>query len=178
LRILGRRPAAAWYGKSGMAARGDSSPPVQDDRRDTASPRRRLWVSKSPGRVVVRYVDGRVLKGYANFDPAEPRLQLVPYDDPDADGIDVAVKDLKAVFFVRTFDGDPRYEESKDLYQDRPPETRKVCVRFRDGEELVGHTRQLDRHRAGLFFTPLDPRSNNLRVFAVFDAIWGIRRLL
>jgi hypothetical protein len=46
-------------------------------------------------------------------------------------------------------------------------------VRFRDGEELVGSTRQLDRYRAELFFTPLDPRSNNLRVFAVFDALWG-----
>jgi hypothetical protein len=161
-----------------MTARGDSNPPVLDERRAAASPRRRLWASKSPGRVVVRFVDGRVLKGFANFDPAEPRLQLVPHDDPDAEGLEVAVQDLKAVFFVRTFEGDPRYDESKDLYQDRPLDTRKVSVRFRDGEELVGHTRQLDRHRAGLFFTPLDPRSNNLRVFAVFDAVWGLRRLL
>ena len=79
---------------------------------------------------------------------------------------------------VRARDGDPRRDESKDLYQPRPPGTRKVSVRFRDGEELVGHTRQLDRHRAGLFFTPLDPDSNNLRVFAVFGALWGVRRLL
>jgi hypothetical protein len=162
-----------------MVARGESpDPPARDARREPVSSRRRLWVSKSPGRVVVRYADGRILKGYANFDPAESRLQLVPHDDPDADGIEVAVKDLKAVFFVRTFEGDPGYDESKDLYQARPPDTRKVSVRFRDGEELVGHTRQLDRHRAGLFFTPLDPRSNNLRVFAVFDAMWGVRRLL
>jgi hypothetical protein len=162
-----------------MAARGDrTSPPVRDDRREPASARRRLWISKSPGRAVVRYVDGRILKGYVNFDPAEPRLMLVPHDDPEAEATEVPVRDLKAVFFVRTFAGDPGYEESKDLYQDRPPGTRKVSVRFRDGEELVGHTRQLDRHRAGLLFTPLDPRSNNVRVFAVFDAIWGVRRLL
>ena len=162
-----------------MAARGErADPPVRDDRREPASPRRRLWVSKSPGRVVVRYGDGRVLKGYANFDPAAARLSLVPQGDPEAQEIAVAVTELKAVFFVRSFDGDPAYDECKDLYQPRPPDTRKVSVRFRDGEELVGHTRQLDRHRAGLFFTPLDPRSNNLRVFAVFDAIWGVRRLL
>ena len=102
----------------------------------------------------------------------------MPQGNPEAEDIEVSVKELKAVFFVRTFEGDPAYDESKDLYQARPPDTRKVSVRFRDGEELVGHTRQLDRHRAGLFFTPLDPRSNNLRVFAVFDAIWGVRRLL
>lgn len=143
-----------------------------------APSRRRLWVSRSPGRAVVRYADGRVLKGYADFDPARPSFRLVPPDDPDADGVEVAVADLKAVFFVRSFDGDSGYEESKDLYQPRPADTRKVSVRFRDGEELVGHTRQLDRHRVGLFFTPLDPQSNNLRVFAVFDALWGVRRLL
>jgi hypothetical protein len=128
--------------------------------------------------VVVRYADGRVLKGYADFDPEQPGFRLVPLGDPDGDGVEIQVKDLKAVFFVRTFDGDPGHDESKDLYQARPPDTRKVSVRFRDGEELVGYTRQLDRHRSGLFFTPLDSRSNNLRVFAVFDALWGVRRLL
>jgi hypothetical protein len=154
------------------------------DRADPLAPdgllpsRRRLWVSRSPGRVVVRYADGRVLKGYADFDPEQPTFPLLPPDDPDAENVEVAVADLKAVFFVRSFDGDPGHDESKDLYQSRPPDTRKVSVRFQDGEELVGHTRQLDRHRSGLFFTPLDPRSNNVRVFAVFDALWGVRRLL
>jgi len=142
------------------------------------APRRRLWVSRSPGRVVVRYADGRMLKGYADFDPEQASFLFVSRDDPDGEGVEVAVADLKAVFFVRSFDGDPGHDESKDLYQSRPPDTRKVSVRFRDGEELVGHTRQLDRHRSGLFFTPLDPRSNNVRVFAVFDALWGVRRLL
>jgi hypothetical protein len=131
--------------------------------------------SRSGGRPVA---DGRVLKGYADFDPEQSRFRLVPLGDSDAEGIEVAVKDLKALFFVRAFDGDPTHDESKDLYQSRPPGTRKVSVRFRDGEELVGHTRQFDQCRSGLFFTPLDPRSNNLRVFAVFDALWGVRRLL
>jgi hypothetical protein len=128
--------------------------------------------------VVVRYADGRVLKGYADFDPEQPFLRLVPLGDPDAEGVKIALTELKAVFFVRSFDGDPGRDESKDLYQARPLDTRKVSVRFRDGEELVGHTRQLDRYRSGLFFTPLDPRSNNLRVFAVFEALCGVRRLL
>jgi hypothetical protein len=162
-----------------MAAPGERANEVAPGRRrEPASPRRRLWVSRSPGRVVARYADGRVLKGYADFDPGQPRFRLVPLEDPDGEGIEVPLRDLKALFFVRTFDGDPGRDESKDLYQDRPPDTRKVSVRFRDGEELVGYTRQLDRHRAGLFFTPLDPGSNNLRVFAVFDALWGVRRLL
>ena len=143
-----------------------------------ASARRRLWVSRSPGRVVARYADGRVLKGYADFDPEQPSFLLVPQGDAEAEGVEVAVTDLKAVFFVRSFDGDPGHHESKDLYQPRPPATRKVSVRFLDGEELVGHARQLDRYRTGLFFTPLDPGSNNVRVFAPLAALAGIRRLL
>lgn len=162
-----------------MAAPGERADrAAAGDRREPRSPRRRLWVSRSPGRVVARYADGRVLKGYADFDPEQPCFRLVPATDPDGDGIEVPLRDLKALFFVRTFDGDPGREESKDLYQARPPDTRKVSVRFQDGEELVGYTRQLDRHRSGLFFTPLDPRINNVRVFAVFDALSGIRRLL
>ena len=128
--------------------------------------------------MVVRYADGRVLKGYADFDPEQACFLFVPLSEPDAEGVEVAVKDLKAVFFVRSFVGDPGHDESKDLYQPRPADTRKVSVRFADGEELVGHTRHLDQYRSGLFFTPLDPRSNNLRVFAVFQALSGVRRLL
>jgi hypothetical protein len=162
-----------------MAVQRDhAGPVVQGERQTATSPRRRLWVSRSPGRVVVRYADGRLLKGYADFDPERPSFHVVPLSDPDAEGTEVGVADLKALFFVRTFDGDPGYDESKDLYQPRPPDTRKVSVRFQDGEELVGYTRQLDRHRAGLFFTPLDSRSNNVRVFAVFAALSDFRRLL
>jgi hypothetical protein len=128
--------------------------------------------------VVVRYLDGRVLKGYADFDPEQLSFHFVPHDEPGAEGLEIAVPDLKALFFVRSFEGDSEHVESKDLYQSRPPGTRKVSVRFQDGEELVGYTRQLDRHRTGLFFSPLDPSSNNLRVFAVFDAVAGVRRLL
>jgi hypothetical protein len=162
-----------------MAARGDRAEHgVRGGRDEPAAPRRRLWVSRSPGRAVARYADGRVLKGYADFDPEQASLRLIPLGEPEAGAVEIAVRDLKALFFVRTFEGDPGHDESKDLYQPRPPGTRKVRVVFRDGEELVGYTRRLDRYAAGLFFTPLDPRSNNLRVFAVLDALWGVERLL
>src|SRR5262249_29338595 len=86
--------------KTGMGAprrRVDPLPPGAQS--GLAPSRRRLWVSRSPGRAVVRYAAGRVLKGYADFDPARPSFRLVPPDDPDADGVEVAVADLKAVFF-------------------------------------------------------------------------------
>jgi hypothetical protein len=138
-----------------------------------------LWRSRSPGRLVIRFADGRVLKGYAgDFDPDQPGFHLVPAQG-DADqviGIEMAA--LKAVFFVRSFEGDPRYTESRDLYQARPPGTRKVRVEFSDGEVLVGFTSARDARRFGVLLTPLDPKSNNARVFAVATAVARLERLL
>ena len=140
--------------------------------------RRALWASRSPGKVVARFAAGQVLKGYADFDPDRPRFRLVSIDDPKGKGIEIRVKDLKALFFVRSFAGNPAYSESKDLYQSRPPGTRKVHVEFVDGEELVGHMTQDPFGRAGFFFSPLDPQSNNVRVFAVHGSVSRVKRLL
>lgn len=137
-------------------------------------------MSRSPGKLVARYADGKVLKGYsADFDPGKPSFHLVPGErDPGDEGIEVWVKDLKALFVVRSFEGDPGFDESKDLYAARPPGTRKVSVEFEDGEVLVGYTTAYEPSRAGFFFSPLDPHSNNLKVFAVFAAVSRVTRLL
>ena len=114
------------------------------------------------------------------FHPKQPTFLVAPLDDPESDGLEVAVAELKAVFFAaRSFDGDPAHDESKDLYQTRPAGTRKVTVQFHRWRGAGGpHAEAPHRHRAGLFFTPFDPRSNNLRVFAVFAALSGVQRLL
>lgn len=159
------------------ADEGGRAPP-EDGPGDRPPPRRRLWVSRTPGRVVARYLDGRVLKGYADFDPAQLRLRLWPVDRPDDQGLEVGMADLKAVYFVRSFAGDPAYVESKDLYGPRPPGTRKVSVEFEDGEELVGYTRDDPSRGPGFFVTPLDRRSNNLRVFVLAAAVRRVERRL
>jgi hypothetical protein len=140
--------------------------------------RRLVWTTRSPGKVVVRYADGRVLKGYASaFDPDQPRFNLVSRHGSPGEAAEIWLKDLKALFFVRTFEGDPRYHESRDLYQPRPPGTRKVRLEFDDGELLVGYVAAPDARRFGLFVTPLDPKSNNRRVFAVTSSVARTDRL-
>jgi Family of unknown function (DUF6982) len=143
-------------------------------------PRKRLvWATRSPGKVVARYADGQVLKGYAgDFDPDQPRFHLVPAHGSPEDVVEVWLKDLKALFFVRSFEGDPRYVESRDPYRPRPPGTRKVSLEFQDGELLVGYTTTLESRRFGLFVTPIDPQGNNRRVFAVTSSLAGMARLL
>ncbi len=141
--------------------------------------RRLVWATRSPGRVVARYADGQALKGYASdFDPDQPRFHLAPAHGSPEEAIEVWLRDLKALFFVRSFEGDPRYDESRDPYQSRPPGTRKIRLEFQDGELLVGYTTARDARRFGLFVTPLDPKSNNRRVFVLTSSVARMERLL
>jgi hypothetical protein len=125
---------------------------------------------KAPAKVVARYRDGRVLKGYTqSFDPnkAEFRLQLLG-TEATAPPETITIADLKAVFFVRDFEGNKEYNEAK-AYEKRPA-GRIVEVTFYDGERLVGTTMTYDATRPGFFIFPADPRSNNERVFVVRGA--------
>jgi hypothetical protein len=141
--------------------------------------RRLLWASRSPGKVVARYADGEVVKGYArDFDPDQPRFHLATAHGSPQESVQVSLEDLKALFFVRSFEGNAQHSESRDLYQTRPPGTRKIRLEFDDGELLVGYTTARDTRRFGLFVTPLDPLSNNRRVFAVTSFVARIELLL
>jgi hypothetical protein len=50
-------------------------------------------------------------------------------------------------------------------------------VTFKDGEVLVGTTLGYDPSRPGFFIFPADPKSNNIRVFAVATAVKKVRFL-
>ena len=130
------------------------------------------------GKTVVRYADGRVLKGYIrDFYPNKPHFHLFPVDGPSDKSVEVRFKDLKAVFFVRDFGGDPSYNERKEFAEGERPPGRKVEVKFRDGEVLVGTTLGYDPKRPGFFFIPADPKTNNLKVFAIAAAVSKVRFL-
>lgn len=127
---------------------------------------------------VVRYLDGRVLKGYTqDFYPNRERFHLYLSDNPDAAGVDVSLKDLKAIFLVRDLAGDPRYAESKKFVNGEKSSGQKVEVTFLDGESVVGSTLGYDRNRPGFFILPADPKSNNIRIFVVASSVKRVRQL-
>jgi hypothetical protein len=129
-------------------------------------------------KVVVRYANGKVLKGYTqDFFPNKDRFHLFPTDKTDALGVDVFVKDLKAIFLVRDFVGNPQYVERKRYINGEKPSGRKIEVIFRDGELIVGSTLGYDRNRPGFFVLPADPKSNNVRIFVVASAVTQVRQL-
>ena len=129
-------------------------------------------------KVVVRYANGKVLKGYTqDFFPNKDHFHLFPTDKPEALGVEVCVKDLKALFLVRDFAGDPHYVERKKYIKGEKPSGRKLEVTFRDGELVVGSTLGYDRTRPGFFVLPADPKSNNVRIFVVASAVKNVRQL-
>ena len=118
-------------------------------------------------RAVVAFLDGRRLKGYIfNFSALKDGFRLFP-DGPagQLSGIDILIKDLKAIFFVREFAGNPEYTNTSGV--DAPKHGRKVVVSFSDGEELSGATEGYNPKKLGFFVFPYNENGNNLRVFVV-----------
>jgi hypothetical protein len=120
-------------------------------------------------KVVARYADGRIVKGSTtDFVPAKAIFHLAPSDAPrGAKPVAVEVKDLKAVFFVKDFEGRKDYQPSQEFNPAKPVQGRKIRVVFQDQEVLVGATQGYQPGRPGFFMTPADGDSNIERCYVV-----------
>jgi hypothetical protein len=126
-------------------------------------------------KVIVRYRDGQLLRGYTNnFHTDRAQLHL-SHEPCSGKTVMVPLSRLKALFFVREFAGNPRHVERPD-FQGRAP-GRKVEITFHDGEVLVGSTISFRQDGNGFFVHPADPGSNNVRVFVILGAIQHLRFL-
>ena len=68
-----------------------------------------------PSKIVVRYQNGKILKGYTqNFFPNKPMFHVnLLGASGSGDLVEVRIEDLKAVFFVRDFTGNAKHVERK-----------------------------------------------------------------
>jgi len=136
--------------------------------------------SASSYRVVIRYED-RAVRGFAEVselgsidqllrnDPQYPldsiRLKLLDTEKVE----EVPTKDAKAVFFVKTFDGDLRHRALH--FHEHAPIVPGLWVRvyFYDGEMiegLISNTRDFVLED-GFFLRPTDPNGNNKLVYVL-----------
>jgi hypothetical protein len=121
-------------------------------------------------KVVARYADGRLVKGYTfDFGAMQPRFHV--FSQPTASGPStrVLVRELKAVFFVRDLIGNPARQDSQKFPSGEVARPH-VEVRFRDGEVMLGTADSPASDPQGFFLIPADPESNNLRVYVVAAA--------
>jgi hypothetical protein len=130
-------------------------------------------------KVVLRFLDGRVVKGCTqDFNQTRPSFHFhINTPETSDKSMLIEVKDLKAMFFVKTFEGDREYDERKWFITGDLAQGRKVEVTFVDGEIIQGSTVGYDPHRPGFFLLPVDRRSNNIRIFVVATAVTDFRFL-
>lgn len=128
-------------------------------------------------KIVARYADGRIQKGITmDFIPGKDMFHIMPSVSSQGTKLmAIRCRELKAVFFVRDFTGNPHYVDKKEFDPALPVIGRKINVHFKDGEHLVGTTNAYQPGRAGFFVTPVDPLSNIERCYVVTDATRDVR---
>lgn len=135
-------------------------------------------------RVVVRFNNGRILKGYIRNFIADEGFVTLEEAGTCREQI-IPIGELKAIFFVKTFEGVSEYRDKK-AYGIRKNIGRKVYIRFNDEESMIGFLEgevpwkkgfflsKPDKVAKGFFLIPVDSESNNIKVFAVGSSIKDI----
>ena len=130
-------------------------------------------------KVVAHFKDGRIVKGHTrDFSPARRSFTLQPYAG-EAGPVAVFLDELKAVFHVKTFEGNPEHARPTDAIGTVSEERfsrvmehgRTVALQFADGERLWGYAESYNEDDPGFFFFPTDPADNNLRIYVVKSSL-------
>lgn len=124
-------------------------------------------------KVVVRFKDGTIMKGNTiDFFPNKASFHLNCLDGKLEE---IDVEKLKAVFFVKDFEGN---KDHKKKYDDSIHGAgRKIVVDFNDGESIIGYALNYSPDRQGFFMTPADLSGNNERAFIIKSATKDIKFL-
>lgn len=136
---------------------------------------------KDVQKAVLRFNDGRLMKGFLTDFSAD--LPEVTLKESETDSyVIVKTDELKAIFFVRSFEGKSGYHEKK-VYGISRPRGHRVFIKFNDGEGLVGFLEgdipwdkgfflsKQDKSLKGFFLLPVDLDSNNLKVFVIASSV-------
>ena len=113
--------------------------------------------------VVAHFLDGRIVKGTSlDVDPAKPVCHI---RTPARETVPVALAELKALFFVKSLEGDRTH---KDASKPAPGDIRlrgvhQIELLFADGEKMVGLTHHFPPTRTFFFVLPIDPQTNAIR---------------
>lgn len=121
--------------------------------------------------MVVRKLDKGLVKGF--LDPKGYLASEVEVLDREGRLVHVPMSEIKGVFFVRDFDGNPDRAERK-VFRSRPRLAGLwVRMTFKDTEvlEAILPNNLLDVDPLGYLVTPPDVYSNNLRMFIPRNAL-------
>lgn len=120
-------------------------------------------------RVVAHFRDGRIVKGYTyDFHPNKEIFHITEARNP-ATVFEISTAFLKAVFFVKTFEGNRDHPGpdhfSMESFKNSPG--LKVKVTIFDKEVIYGSTHGYFPKRRGFLIYPANNKINNERVFVI-----------
>jgi len=121
-------------------------------------------------KVIVRTRDGNVIPGFANEDRIKKTLKIINQQGKEET---FTIDKLKAVFFVKDFQGNPEYDEIKFLNKQSVSSMIWVRVEFFDGEVLEGKVLNNMEliSSPGFYLSPSDQDTNNKRVYVVKSSL-------
>ena len=126
-------------------------------------------------KVVVRRLDRGLIKGFVDSN-SYLRPGSMEMLDREGRTVHVPLDAIKAIFFVREFEGNPQRSERK-LFQSRPRLAGLwVHITFKDNEILEGllPSNLTELHPEGFLLTPAGLYSNNLKIFVPRSALSSI----
>ncbi|HVP42841.1 MAG TPA: hypothetical protein VMS96_05385 [Terriglobales bacterium] len=143
-------------------------------------------------KIVAHLRDGRLLKGHTDALPPEMKLdellrggphplpkQITLQTDGSRQKVSVPLDSLKALFFVKSFQGRTDYQEIKFFDAHPPVEGLWVRIKFFDGEASEGVVHNSLHHLTspGFFLKPPDPESNNEYIYVLKSSLTDFRVL-
>ena len=121
--------------------------------------------------IVAHFKDGRIVKGTSlAVDPNKPAFPLRP---DTGKAIEIAFKDLKALFFVRSLEGNATYTDAVEPVPGDPRTKGSTLVKleFDDGEVLTGLVNSYPPIKQYFYLNPADLQSNNIRILVNRGAV-------
>lgn len=124
-------------------------------------------------RLIVHTKKGELAFGFClalNPEHESFKLELVtPEGTPVGQSQAFFFKDLKAVFYVKSYDGE--YDRTR-VWNEQAPDGAGIVLEFLDGEIMKGHTYQAYHNEAPRFhFIPEDSEGNNISVLVERSAL-------
>ncbi len=146
---------------------------------------------KDSQRVVAHLRNHKLLKGYTDALPASDLASLGEQEQvglpakidvrlvETQETISLTLKSLKALFFVKSFEGSKEYEEIKFFAPNPPIEGLWLWLKFFDNERIEGVVRNSLQYLIdpGFFLKPPDPESNNELIYVVKSSLTEFRVL-
>lgn len=117
-------------------------------------------------KLILRMKDGTMIRCTTRI-PFSAAYEKVTVIDDNGEVHKIPLNQIKAIFFVKDFMGNPHYKAGKEFTEGSPKAGKTVTVEFEDGEIIKGKALNFNEDKNGFFLYPADPLDNNEKVFVI-----------